>query len=83
MAKCGFKKTKTGFGFYGEVDDCISLSETRLHKLKQSTPYLTQRYDDEKRRFERHCRAVESLENFIALAKDYKENQKKEGNENG
>lgn len=35
MAKCGFRKTKNGFGFYGDLSDCIAVAEKEFCSYKK------------------------------------------------
>lgn len=76
MAKCGFRKDKTGFSYYGDLHDCLEYAKSKLAKLKLDTAYISRRYIEEKRKFDAHNKAIASCERFIELVKIEIEKQK-------
>lgn len=70
MEKCGFSKTKDGFGYYGNLSDCITKAKEKLVKLEKETPYIERRFEEEKRRRQRHLNAINNIYSFIACAEN-------------
>ena len=69
MKNCGFRKTKSGFSYYGNLEKCIELAEAKLKKLNNETAYILRRYEEERKRKERHLNSIDYTKRFIELAK--------------
>ena len=89
--KVGFKKTKKGFEYTGDLNDCIYYAEKRLIQLEQNLPYITKRFLEEQKRYDTLKRSIENCKRFIIVAKkeiqerlfDIEENENKgKGTEN-
>lgn len=78
MAKCGFRKTKNGFGFYGDLSDCIAVAEKRVLQLQKNLPYITKRFVEEERRFKALKNSIQNASDFIVVAKSEIEKRAKE-----
>lgn len=65
---CSFRKTKTGFSYSGMLEDCVTKAKNKLERLEKETPYMERRFNEEKRRYDRHCRAITDTKRFIAVA---------------
>ena len=57
--KVGFKKTKKGFEYTGELTECIDYAEKRLIQLEQNLPYITKRSLEEQKRYDTLKRSIE------------------------
>ena len=60
MAKYGYKKTKNGFSFYGDLQECINAAKRRLENLHKNTAYIVRVYDEAKSRRDAHFKAIET-----------------------
>lgn len=58
MDKCGFRKTKDGFRYYGNLEDCLAKAKEKVAKLEKETPYIERRFKEEEQRFDRHLRLL-------------------------
>lgn len=65
MNKCGFSKTKDGFRYYGNLEDCLAKAKEKVAKLEKETPYIERRFKEEKQRFDRHFKAIKDTQRFI------------------
>lgn len=77
----GFRKTKYGFSYYGDLEKCVELAEIKLEKLNNETTYILRRFEEEKKRKERHLNSINNAKRFIELAKielTIRESEKKE-----
>lgn len=70
MDKCGFSKTKSGFGYYGKLEDCILKAKEKVARLENETPYIERRFEEEKRRRQRHLNSINDTYRFIACAEN-------------
>ena len=68
--KVGFKKTKNGFEYTGDLCECIEYAENKLLQLNQKLPYISKRFLDEKKRFDTLQRSIENCNRFINLARN-------------
>ena len=62
--KVGFKKTKKGFEYTGDLNDCIYYAEKRLIQLEQNLPYVTKRFLEEQKRYDTLKRSIENCKRF-------------------
>ena len=77
MADFGFRKTKNGFSYYGDLSDCLALAKKKLLSLEKNTSYIERRYKDEKRRYDSHCNSIENIKTFIRIVeRELKEQEK-------
>lgn len=65
----GFRKTKSGFSYYGDLGKCVELAELKLKKLNNETTYILRRFEEERKRKERHLNSINNTKRFIELAK--------------
>lgn len=72
-----FKKTKHGFSYCGNLDECIEVARRKIGRLQTETVYITRRYVEEKRRYEAHFKAIEEANDFIEIATEQIETEKK------
>ena len=70
MRNFGYKKTKTGFSYYGDLQQCILSAKENIKRLEKETPYIMRRYEEEKKRKDRHLNAISNANRFIALAEN-------------
>ena len=66
----GFRKTKSGFSYYGDLEKCVKLAEIKLKKLNNETAYIRRRFEEERKRKERHLNSINNTKRFIELAKN-------------
>ncbi len=76
MAKYGYKKTKNGFSFYGDLQECINAAKRRLENLHKNTAYIVRVYDEAKSRRDAHFKAIETATDFIEVATEHKKKSK-------
>ena len=70
MAKCSFRKTKTGFSYSGTLEDCLISARHKLERLEKETPYIERRFKEEKQRHDRHDNAIYDTKRFIWCVED-------------
>ena len=68
MKNFGYKKTKTGFSYYGDLKRCILFAKENIQKLENETPYIVRRYEEEKKRKDRHLTKISNAYRFIEIA---------------
>lgn len=84
MAKAnyGYKRTKNGFSFYGDLQECINAAKRRLENLHKNTPYIVRVYTEAKSRRDAHFKAIETATEFIEIATKHLEKQAAENEAN-
>ena len=89
--KVGFRKTRTGFEYTGDLGECIDYAKKKLLQHEQNLPYITKRFLEEQKRYDTLKRSIENCKRFIIVAKkeiqerlfDIEENENKgKGTEN-
>lgn len=78
MTKNGFRKTKDGFTYRGDLNECIKLAQRRIDNLRLDDDYITRMYKDAKRRYDAHFKAISTALDFIECAKAHLEKRKQE-----
>ena len=77
-AKNSFRKSKTGYVYTGDLQECIHVAERRIANLHADDKYIERMYKEAKRRYEAHFKAIETAEDFIYCATRKLEEQKKQ-----
>lgn len=77
-AKNSFRKSKTGYVYAGDLQECIHVAERRIANLHADDKYVERMYKKAKRRYEAHFKAIETAEDFIYCATRKLEEQKKQ-----
>lgn len=78
-AKNSFRKSKTGYTYTGDLQECIHVAERRIVNLRANDKYIERMYKEAKRRYDAHFKAIETAEDFIYCATRKLEEQKKQG----
>lgn len=78
MTKNGFRRTKDGFAYRGNLEECIKLAQRRIDNLRLDDDYITRMYKDAKRRYDAHFKAISTASDFIECVKAHLEKQKQE-----
>lgn len=77
MAKYGYKKTKNGFSFYGDLQECINAAKRRLENLHKNTAYIVRVYYEARSRRDAHFKAIETATDFIEVATEHLKNRRR------
>ena len=68
--KVGFRKTRTGFEYTGDLGECIDYAKKKLLQHEQNLPYITKRFLEEQKRYDTLKRSIENCKLFIASAEE-------------
>ena len=68
--KVGFRKTRTGFEYTGDLSECIEYAKKKLLQHEQNLPYVTKRFLEEQKRYDTLKRSIENCKLFIASAEE-------------
>lgn len=68
--KVGFRKTRNGFEYTGDLSECIDYAKKKLLQHEQNLPYISQRFLEEQKRFDTLKRSMENCKLFIASAEE-------------
>ena len=68
--KVGFRKTRTGFEYTGDLGECIDYAKKKLLQHEQNLPYISKRFLEEQKRYDTLKRSIENCKLFIASAEE-------------
>ena len=68
--KVGFRKTRTGFEYTGDLGECVDYAKKKLLQHEQNLPYITKRFLEEQKRYDTLKRSIENCKLFIASAEE-------------
>lgn len=66
-SKCGFRKTKDGFEYWGDLSECVEKAKEKIRRLETESDYILRRFTEEEKRKNSHFAAIAVAKRFIEV----------------
>ncbi|MBQ7352750.1 MAG: hypothetical protein IJW54_01975 [Clostridia bacterium] len=66
-SKCGFRKTKDGFEYWGDLSECVEKAKEKIRRLETESGYILRRFTEEEKRKNSHFAAIAVAKRFVEV----------------
>ena len=66
-SKCGFRKNKDGFKYWGDLSECVEKAKEKIRRLETESDYILRRFTEEEKRKNSHFAAIAVAKRFIEV----------------